>query len=152
MNNLKLLKGLEHENVARIMDVVNTPNNVFVMYEQLEVTLQQVLAKGNVAEDEAIELLEQTVSALLHLHNKNVPHKSLSCSSIMMKPNKGGGLKVKIANPSQNEEVITKNVDWFTSPEAIIKKQYGRKGDIWGLGVVYFQLLNGEQSMKGMDF
>lgn len=39
--------------------------------------------------------------------------------------------------------MASKHVDWFTSPESIIKKQHGVKGDIWGLGVVYLELLNG---------
>lgn len=47
---------------------------------------------------------------------------------------------------------MNKFFDCFSSPEAILKKIHVLKGDIWGMGVVYFQLLNGEQSTKSMDF
>lgn len=65
-------------------------------------SLQQVLSNGKVTEEEAIQVLEQIVAALVFLHSKNIIHNSLSSSNIMIKPNKNGGLKIKLAHPSQN--------------------------------------------------
>lgn len=151
IGSLKSLKALEHENLSRLLDIINTPANMFIMYEYHEINLQQIIAQGKVTEEESVQLLEQIVSAIHYLHSRNIAHKNICSSSMMIKQGKGGGLKIKVSHPSQSEEMHPKHRDSFSTPESLFKKGGGMKGDIWSLGVVYFQLLNGDGQAKLMD-
>ena len=96
------MKTLEHDNICRLMDIVNTPANIYIMFEYHEINLQQILTDGKLTEDESIQLLEQIVSGIQYLSSKNIVHKNLNCTNVMIKQIKNGGLKVKIIHPSQN--------------------------------------------------
>lgn len=35
------------------------------------------------------------------------------------------------------------------APEMILKKQYNHKIDVWGLGILYFELIEGKAPFRG---
>lgn len=40
----------------------------------------------------------------------------------------------------------------YMSPEAYTKSEYSYKSDVWGLGVIFYEMLLGSQPFKGIDY
>jgi mitogen-activated protein kinase 7 len=151
---IRIQKSLNHENIAQIKDTLATKNFMFVESESLEFNLREILtAKKNCLSNQHIKyIFYQMILSVANLHDKGIEHLNLSPSSFMIDKH----CEVKLndfssANPiflPKRIEMKSTYQNYYTAPETILNNgnndHCSYKSDIWSLGCIFFELLEGK--------
>ncbi|CAK9013029.1 Serine/threonine protein kinase OSK1 (OsK1) (SUCROSE NON-FERMENTING-1 related protein kinase 1A) (SNF1-related kinase 1A) (SnRK1A) [Durusdinium trenchii] len=150
---IKILKKTRHDNCIRLLEVIDTPRQIFLMMEFLEggEVFDYIVKNQRLAEPEASQFFKQILDGVSYLHKINVIHRDLKPENLLMQRLPNGEHQIKVAdfglsNTNEND-VLLKTAcgsPCYAAPEMIAGKQYdGTKSDIWSLGVVLFALVCG---------
>lgn len=124
-------------------------------------TLKEYIAEQKkISEDKANRILLQLMEAYSILADKGIVHRDLKPDNIIFSQ-----------SPS-NDELLPKIIDFgycevegiskpnmfynvgsprYMSPEAFMSNIYSQKSDIWGLGIIYYEMLTGTNFDKGKE-
>jgi serine/threonine protein kinase len=160
---------LDHPNIVRVHDI-DTINGVsFLVTEFIEgVTLRERLDEGALNLPEALEIVQSIAEALNFAHAKKIVHRDIKPENIMLSNNEHDGkLTVKVldfglakfteenSEPNDAADYTTRvrfntlvgtimGTPAYMSPEQVRGKQTDERSDIWNLGVVFYEMLRGE--------
>ena len=130
---LKFYKYFVTENEIHII-MEHTNNGSLIDFIKLHSSL-----KINIAEEYLWNILLQCSKALRFLHSNNIIHKSINPSHILMTNEKL--IKLELC---PNKSIIGS----YELPE----KVYSKKGDVFSLGCVFYQLVYLQQKLDNYDF
>ena len=162
LNEIKILKELNHENIIKLLEVIREENNkVSLIFEYLDENLNDFIEKY---EDKKEKIPEKTIKNILHqileglnyLHSQKIIHRDLKPDNILLDlTNK----KVKIADfgtakkiLNDSNEILTDYIctRWYRAPECVLKSvKYNEKIDIWAFGCILCELYNLEPIFPG---
>lgn len=170
---VKLLQTLRHPNIVAYKDsFVNSEDNLCLVMEYCEhgdvyVHLQNAKKAGKLpGEPVIIDWFIQVVLALHALHQKKILHRDLKTQNIFLTGNKEhnafalklGDFGIAKVLDSSNQFAMTRiGTPFYMSPELFKNKPYDYKSDVWGLGCVLYEMINGRhafdaQSLNGLAF
>jgi Tol biopolymer transport system component len=163
----RAVAALNHPNICTLFDV--GPN--YLVMELVEgPTLGERTKQGAIPLDEALRIARQVTDALEAAHDKGIVHRDLKPGNIKIKPD--GTVKVldfglaKVAPASAGESdaanspTLTMSATQagvilgtagYMSPEQARGKTVDKRADIWGFGVVLYEMLTGRHLFKGED-
>jgi tRNA A-37 threonylcarbamoyl transferase component Bud32 len=153
---------LRSEHVARVLDVgTDADGAAFMVMEFLEgQDLQKASRTGPLAVSDVVEYVLQAAEALAEAHDLGIVHRDLKPANLFLASRRDGSPLVKvldfgISKLSKSERGITRTdavmgSPGYMSPEQIRSaKHVDRRADIWGLGVVMYELLAGKPPFDG---
>lgn len=149
----QVLAGLEHPNIARILDGGDAPNGApyYVMEFVEGAPLDRYCDDNRLNVGERVKLFMQVCSAVQYLHENLVIHRDLKPSNILVAP--GPTVKLldfgiaKMTGPVQADvtspqmRFLTPN---YASPEQYTGEPCTRASDIYSLGVILYVMLAGK--------
>jgi tRNA A-37 threonylcarbamoyl transferase component Bud32 len=153
---------LRSEHVARVLDVgTDADGAAFMVMEFLEgQDLQKASRSGPLAVTDVVEYVLQAAEALAEAHDLGIVHRDLKPANLFLASRRDGSPLVKvldfgISKLSKSERGITRTdavmgSPGYMSPEQIRSaKHVDLRADIWGLGVVMYELLAGKPPFDG---
>ena len=159
--------ALSHPNIATIYDVLDTPDGLVIVMEYVRgETLASRLRRGPLPVDEALGYAAQIADALTDAHAHGIIHRDLKPANIHLTPE--GKAKIldfgiarsvgEAADPNVRAEVTVTGASQivgtpgYMSPEQLAGGRGDQRTDIYGLGLVMFEMLTGARPFKGSDF
>ena len=149
-NFLNILKNCKHPNIIKNVNIIFQDNSYFFIDEYMNNgDLQDYMKTYEslnmpIKEDDLWKIFFQCASSLKYLHEKDFIHRYIRLDNFLMNENKD----VKLGNFSnaticKGENKIKGKINktiLFQSPEMINNLEYGKKADIFSLGVVFYKL------------
>ena len=147
--------ALDHPNICTIHEVGETDDgHLFIAMAYYEgETLKQIIARGPLPSDEAMEIARQVAQGLAAAHRKGIVHRDVKPANIIMTPE--GQAKIvdfgiaKVAGYDQTQPGLVMGTVAYMSPEQMQGLDVDHRTDFWSLGVVCYELLTGERPFRG---
>ena len=149
-NELQVLKKISNPNFPRIVDAFEEEGQKILIMDYIQgVTLEEILKKGPMKEQEILVVLKQVCEAILYLHQQNpvLLFLDLKPSNIMVEEN--GIVKlVDVGSVAVKERAgrISGSLG-FASPEQIKVRKEGllltEQSDIFSFGMVLYAMVTG---------
>ncbi len=166
----KVLASLHHPNIASIFGFEQAPECTFLVMELVEgEDLSEILRRGPLPVDEAVDVARQIAEGLEEAHEKGIIHRDLKPANVKRTPD--GKVKVldfglarAYAGQTAGEGQLTSaptmtaamtlagtvmGTAAYMSPEQARGKEMDRRTDIWAFGVILFEMLTGRQLFAG---
>lgn len=150
ISEVEILQSLEHRNIVRFFDMIDTLTTTYVIMEyvagqDLEKNLR---ARGRLKEEDARHVFQQVVSAVRFLHQRKIAHRDIKLENIMVDEAGNAklcdfGFAIKITEGQMLEE--TCGTLLYCAPEILAREPYdGLAGDMWSMGIVLYALVTGQ--------
>ncbi|PJF19989.1 BMA-PAR-1, isoform d [Paramicrosporidium saccamoebae] len=146
---VELWKGLEHQNIVQLYEVITLEGKVYLSMEYAEEgELFRLLEDhpNGLPEKQALRIFVQICSAIKYMHDHNIAHRDIKLENAFLS---GGVAKLGdfgfAARALPNQECD----EWLGSPEysapEILRNEpyHPKRSDSWSLGVVLFSLMTG---------
>jgi len=120
--------------------------------EKMDGNLRDLLKKsGKLSEKESLEWIGKIANAYKSLYKSGIIHRDLKPENIVYRKNQNGELQFKLCDFGLSRDIIKTTEKMsnrlgtkaYVSPEQWHKKKYSSKADVYSLGAIHFELLNG---------
>lgn len=125
----------------------------------METDMHRVIRTQDLSDDHCQYFIYQTLRALKAMHSANVLHRDLKPSNLLLNANCDlkvcdFGLARSAASTEDNSGFMTEYVAtrWYRAPEIMLTfKEYTKAIDIWSVGCILAEMLNGKPLFPGKD-
>eukprot|EP00039_Didymoeca_costata_P012142 m.173781 g.173781 ORF g.173781 m.173781 type:complete len:573 (-) comp15394_c2_seq1:70-1788(-) len=151
-NEVKTMRTIDHPNCVALIDVYDTPEELFLVLELVEGgdLFDRIVEKGKYEEPAAKLLVRDLATAIQHMHSKQIIHRDLKPENLLVTVDNNGYDRIKLADFGLSL-VVDKplhtvcGTPTYVAPEIISEtpEGYGLKVDLWATGVIAYILLCG---------
>jgi len=146
----QILAGLDHPNIARILDGGNTEDGrPYYVMEFVEGTpLDDYCGRVEADVPTRLRLVLQVCEALEYLHGQAIVHRDIKPSNILVTAE--GRVKLldfgiaRAATPTPGGQATIIVTPGYGSPEQVVGGDVGKTADVYSLAVVLYELLTGK--------
>ncbi len=142
--------ALQHNNVCTVHEIDETEDGqIYIVMDLYEgETLKKKIENGRLKIEDAAEIAVQIARGLAAAHERGILHRDIKPANILLTPD--GTVKIVdfgLAKLSGRTLLTmsgtTLGTAAYMSPEGTRGEDAGVRGDIWSLGVVFYQMLTG---------
>ena len=150
LNILRLVKN-KSNNIEKFYGVYYSKeeNTIWIILEYFEYgNIMSYLTKINYPINEELisTIIQNVLFGLLYLHSINIIHRDIKCQNLLL--SKEGRVKISDFGISINKNIVNCNnrvgTPYWMSPEVINRQKYNEKTDIWSVGIICYELVEGE--------
>ena len=154
-NHVYLMKLLNHKNILKLYEVIETKKHAYLIYEYFEgVKLSDYISKKKkLTDDESMIIFKELLSVLVYLHDMYLCNLNINSNNILIDTKHN--IKIcdfKFGHFYSNKQKSRTNLlgeHFSTCPELLSKKPYNPElADIWSSGVLLFQMVTGQLPFK----
>jgi hypothetical protein len=157
LQEYRLISQIRHPHVATIFDHGQTDSHAYIVMEYLPGgDLRQRLERP-LPPAEALGYLRQTAEALVALHARGIVHRDLKPDNLMLREDGtlvladfgiAKDLSRTMSSTRHGEGLGTPH---YLSPEQAIGGKVDQRSDLYGLGVIFYEMLTGQKPYTAED-
>ncbi|KDN49612.1 hypothetical protein K437DRAFT_255295 [Tilletiaria anomala UBC 951] len=155
MSEIELLRNLKHPNIVKYKGSEKTTDYLYIILEYCENgSLQHICKKfGKFPEGLVGVYVSQVLEGLCYLHDQGVIHRDIKGANILT--NKDGSVKladfgVATKTGAMNDYAVVGSPYWM-APEVIDQSGATTASDIWSVGCVVIELLEGKPPYSELE-
>ncbi len=164
----RVVNEISHEHIVEVTDFVEVPGLAFLVMELLDGESLRTLLKRRKGKwpplRRVVSVMAQVCDALAAAHDKGVVHRDLKPDNVFVIRRAGGDYakvldfgiaKLKDQSDGGVGSTVTGVIlgtPLYMSPEQAMGREVGPASDVWGAGVVLYELLSGSVPFKAGNF
>jgi len=148
-NEVVIMRDYKHENIVQMYDSYLVEDELWVVMELLRGgALTDIVTHARLDEEQIATVCKQCLKAMAYLHSQGVIHRDIKSDSILLASD--GQVKLSDfgfcaqVSPDLPKRKSLVGTPYWMSPEVISRLPYGPEVDVWSLGVMVIEMIDGE--------
>ncbi|XP_039980500.1 serine/threonine-protein kinase PAK 6b [Xiphias gladius] len=148
-NEVVIMRDYQHQNVVEMYRSALVEEELWVIMEYLQGgALTHIVSETRLNEEQIATVCEGVLQALSYLHSQGVIHRDIKSDSILLTLDgriklSDFGFCAQISKDIPKRKSLVGTPYWM-APEVISKTPYGTEVDIWSLGIMVVEMVDGE--------
>lgn len=164
MREARAAANLSHPHIAAVHDVLDVDGRLVIVFEYVEgETLSARIARGPLPVADALEIARQLADALDAAHARGIVHRDLKPSNVILtKEGQAKVLDFGIARSLHRDPATASHfgttvpgaligTPGYAAPEQWLGQPVDGRTDLYGLGVVLFEMITGRRPFAGTN-
>jgi len=152
---ISCMEKLQHPNLIRMFEVLETVDNLYMVLEYASCgeLFHKIVNQGKFSESISRSYFSQLLSAVQHMHQRNIVHRDIKAENVFLHIN--GTLKLGDLGFSTIVSSVEQQLNTFcgsppyAAPELFKDDYYyGNSVDVWALGVLLFFMVTGTMPFR----
>ncbi|CAD8096317.1 unnamed protein product [Paramecium primaurelia] len=155
---IDIMKDLDCPNIVKLLDVVQTPNNCYIISELCTGgDLREYMKRhGCLTEQQALPIITQILKGILQSFKRGIIHRDLKPANILITSENifkiaDFGFAKRFQHLEGDLMSSLAGTPLYMSPQVLLRKQYTSKCDVWSVGLIYYELIEGRTPWNVMD-
>lgn len=152
INEILVMKDSQHRNIVNFLDsYLRNNNDLWVIMEYMEGgSLTEIIDNNDfkLTELQISIICRETLKGLQHLHKKHIIHRDIKSDNLLLDAQ--GNVKItdfgfcaKLTDQRTKRATMVGTPYWM-APEVVKQKEYDEKVDVWSLGIMTIEMIEGE--------
>ncbi|KAI5968667.1 CLA4 [Candida margitis] len=152
INEILVMKDSQHKNIVNFLDsYLIGDSELWVIMEYMEGgSLTEIIENNEfkLSERQIATICFETLKGLQHLHKKHIIHRDIKSDNVLL--DAFGNVKItdfgfcaKLTDQRTKRATMVGTPYWM-APEVVKQKEYDEKVDVWSLGIMTIEMIEGE--------
>ncbi|KPM06547.1 serine/threonine-protein kinase PAK 7-like protein [Sarcoptes scabiei] len=148
-NEVVIMRDHHHPNIVEMYNSYLVNDELWVVMEFLQGgALTDIVTCARMDEQQIATVCKQCLKALAYLHSQGVIHRDIKSDSILLASDgrvklSDFGFCAQVSNELPKRKSLVGTPYWM-APEVISRLPYGPEADIWSLGIMVIEMIDGE--------